>query len=88
MRIILKKYLRDISSSLLVIVGYVLLFFVAFNSIYLVDKIEETQPNTIIGDYNDREFFLATAKQVNQTEDDLQEPVSGDDIRFRKNYTS
>lgn len=77
--IIIKKYLRDISSSLLVIVGYVLLFFVAFNSIYLMEKIDETQPNTIIGDYNDRNFFLATSKPTGEGEDVLQGTISGVD---------
>lgn len=64
----IKKYLRDISSSSLMLVGYCLLFFIAFNGIYLVNKMAEKQPDTIVGNYTYKEAFRVL-RQNADTED-------------------
>lgn len=52
---VIKKLLRDRSSSLLLVVGYCLLFFIAFNGMYLIYRMSEQQPDTVIGNYRYKE---------------------------------
>ncbi len=52
---VIKKFLRDRSSSLLLVVGYCLLFFIAFNGMYLIYRMSEQQPDTVIGNYHCKE---------------------------------
>lgn len=52
---VIKKFLRDCSSSLLLMVGYCLLFFIAFNGMYLIYRMSEQQPDTVIGNYHYKE---------------------------------
>lgn len=61
---IIKKFLRDISSSLLMIAGYILLFFIAFNGIYLINRMSEKQPDTVIGNYMYKENYRVTRRNV------------------------
>lgn len=61
---IIKKFLRDISSSLLMIAGYSLLFFIAFNGIYLINRMSEKQPDTVIGNYMYKENYRVTRRNV------------------------
>ncbi len=48
---ILRHIFRDISSGLLMAVGYALLFFIAFNGVYMINRMTAAQPDTIMGNY-------------------------------------
>lgn len=48
---VLRHIFRDISSGILMVVGYALLFFIAFNGVYMINRMTAAQPDTIIGNY-------------------------------------
>lgn len=48
---VLRHIFRDISSGLLMVVGYAMLFFIAFNGVYMINKMTAAQPDTIMGNY-------------------------------------
>lgn len=60
----IKKFLRDTPSGLLMLSGYCLLFFIAFNGIYLINRMAEKQPDTIIGNYMYKENYRITRRNV------------------------
>lgn len=78
---IIKKFLRDISSSLLMIAGYSLLFFIAFNGIYLINRMSEKQPDTVIGNYMYKENYRVTRRNV-KPEDGYGEFDGDKNIRY------
>lgn len=48
---ILRHIFRDVSSGLLMTVGYAMLFFIAFNGVYMINRMTAAQPDTIMGNY-------------------------------------
>ena len=78
---IIKKFLRDISSSLLMIAGYSLLFFIAFNGIYLINRMSEKQPDTVIGNYMYSANYRITRCNV-KSEDGYQEFDGDKNIQY------
>lgn len=78
---VIKKFLRDISSSLLMIAGYSLLFFIAFNGIYLINQMSEKQPDTVIGNYIYKENYRITRHNV-KSEDGYEVLSNNEKIQY------
>jgi len=76
----LRHIFRDISSGLLMVAGYAMLFFIAFNGIYIINQLSVAQPDTIVGNYKYKQGINVLLSKKDNNGKDSEEDSKEEDM--------